>query len=214
MRHTLAVVVTLSMIYLSSLGAAGAVALAGDAVSLRSQYKDAATGHWQAELVWRLVPDEAGHRYSIFRQGASSTAMVLEYDSNHRLTRIEDRLVQMHSRSIDADERMVLSWGFPIPYDDLAPADRRQGEMTISKAVADTRFSYAVIRRVQTISFQQAVSQGMLPDGDSPSAYTGGELTLITIDYEGAILARQLWRADDWWWLYEETESRRTWRMP
>lgn len=212
MRYVIAIVVFLNAICLA-LGISPAGAVDREPFSLRSQYKNSATGGWQGDIVWRLVP-EAEHRHTIFRQGTSSAAMVLEYDEYDRLTRIDDRLVQIHSRSIDADESLVLSWGFPVPYDYLAPADRRQGEMTISKTVADTRFSYAVIRRVQILSFQQAVSQGMLPEGDSPSAYTGGELTLITIDYEGDTLVRQLWQESDWWWLYEETESRRSWRMP
>jgi hypothetical protein len=180
------------------------------AFTVRSEYKQASGDRWKQTVEWEFRPTDA-NRYQVFRFGDSAVQMILTYDADGRLTLVEDHMSPANSRAIDPNQKLVLSWGYPIPYDNLNPTDDFNGTVNLTKTVDQTRFAYAVYREIRSVTGNDAVSAGMI-DADQVPMAADAEFTLITVSYQNSLLVRQLWAEGDSWWLYEETESRRSWR--
>lgn len=178
-------------------------------ILIRSAYRNPDADQSRQNVTWQFLAKEDG-QYEVSREGDASVLMVLHYDADHRLRRVENRMSE--TQMVYADDPMVLSWGFPIPFDDLAPKDKRQGKLTLIKVVGDTRFAYTVHREVQPISVQTAIDEGFIIE-QAPMIPDDASLTLITVRYNDSLIARQLWLDGDHWWLYEETDVRRSWRL-
>ncbi|PIE67735.1 MAG: hypothetical protein CSA23_02865 [Deltaproteobacteria bacterium] len=182
------------------------------AFAVRSVYKQAGADKWTQSVEWKFVSDDA-HRYRIFRSGHSGAQMILGYDADGRLSLVEDCLSPAHGRTRGPNGLMSLSWGHPVPFDDLNPTNGLQGIVKLIKTIDQTRFVYLVERSITPISVADAIDAGMI-DPDRFAMDTDSDLTLIAVNYQNALQVRQLWKAGDPWWLYEETQSRRSWRLP
>ena len=149
------------------------------------------------------------------REGSNEPVIVLTYDPRGRLKQVEKRILR-GNRFVEIEEHpqgpIVLSEGFPVPFDELSPLDESLNHVNIARKAGGLTFSYRVTREITGISPSDAVSSGMV---DQAIATTIGEqnLRLITIRKAGALVVRQLWADGDVFWLYEETPVRRSWRV-
>lgn len=185
----------------------------GAPLVIQSRYLDPATGRWGQEIPWQ-VRGQDGNRYGIFRGGRDDRpAMVLTYDGTGRLTGIQDLLSGTESRDIDPKEPVTLSWGHPVPFDDLDPVSPGPQVLTVRKQVGATGFAYRITKETRLITPEEAVAEGMIAQGREAS-FQGRALQLITILQDKALVVRQLWVKGDKWWIYEETGMRRSWREP
>ncbi len=183
-----------------------------DAFSVRTVYKQAGVDRWTQTVDWNFVPGDE-NRCQVFRSGDAAVQMVLGYDADGRLAMVDDQISHLHIRTLDPNEFMVMSWGHPIPFDDLNPTSGFQGSVKLTKTIDQTRFVYLVDRKITSLSVADAVDAGMI-DPDRFSTRTDTNLTVITISYQNELLVRQLWLEGDSWWLFEETGLRRSWRLP
>ncbi|RZB38057.1 MAG: hypothetical protein SRB2_00403 [Desulfobacteraceae bacterium Eth-SRB2] len=148
----------------------------------------------------------------IFRENREPPDMGLTYSDDGRLISIDDYLSGMKNNTFSPDERIILSWGFPVPYDFLDSYDNNSRDFVVKKKIGDTSFSYHVSREVQLISSDQAISWNMIDENRTPSC--GEKLRLITLKKGDSLLVRQLWPEGATWWIFEETDVRKSWRLP
>lgn len=162
-----------------------------------------------------IFRQESGSRICVSREGSDEPVIVLTYGPTGRLERVEKRILR-GNRFVEIEEHpqgpIVLSEGFPVPFDDLSPFDERLTQANIVKKAGGMTFSYRVTREITGISPCDAVSSGMVDQAIAPTIGVQN-LRLITIRKAGALVVRQLWADGDVFWLYEETPVRRSWRV-
>lgn len=182
-------------------------------IMIRSAYLDSRTVQWGKEVRW-IFTGVSEFRVDVTQEGTEDPVVLLEYDQNGRLQRVEKHIRRGNS-PVQIVERpqspIVLSKGFPVPYDYLAPYDDRLKEAVIKRRAGGLTFSYRVTREIRQISLDEAVAQNMV-EGEMARDLIGKALRLITIRKGGALLVRQLWPDGASWWVYEETPVRRSWR--
>ena len=183
-------------------------------ITIRSVYLDARTGQWGKDVRWNFTEMSNG-RVQVAQEGTRDPVVFLEYDQSRRLTSVEKQIGLGHKKVRVPGTPLgpiVLSEGFPVPYDDLATYDDSIEEMVIKKRAGGVIFSYRVIREIRSISLNQAMTQNMV-DEKMARDLSGKALRLITVQKGGAFLVRQLWPDGASWWVYEETPVRKSWRV-
>lgn len=204
MKHFLIFFVSMSILFAAS------VLAEPSAIQIRSRYLNPATQKWDNEIVWSLIR-QAPRQYGAFRNNQPQPDLVLHYSDSGRLMRTDDKLSGMYSREIGIDETITLSWGYPFPFDDLNPGDSLQTETVSHKRVGDTHFAYHLSKEIRSITPAEALAQGMVRREQS-HAYQDRALKLIVVQHGKSTRVRQLWAEGDSWWLYEDTENRKSWR--
>lgn len=184
-------------------------------IEIRSEYLNSRTQEWGNEVTW-VFRQKGGDRISVSRAGSEEPVIVLTYDSSGRLGYIEKRIPR-GSRFVAIQEHpqgpIVLSEGFPVPFDDLSPFDDGLKEATIEKKAGTLTFSYRVTREVTRISHGDALSSGMVDPTMAKAMGGKGDLRLVTIRKAGGLVVKQLWAEGDAFWVYEETPVRRSRRV-
>ena len=182
-------------------------------ISVRSVYLNPRTGQWGKEVTWTFT--RIGQDLAQVTPGKTQYPVVLlQYDQSGRLKGVE-KLIGRGGRAIRVNEvrsgPIILSEGFPVPYDDLAPHDGEMNEAVIRKQAGGVTFSRTVTREVREIALDMAVAENMV-EGQTAQDLSGQVLKLITITKGGELVARQLWAEGALWWVYEETAVRKSWR--
>ena len=183
-------------------------------VTVRSEYYDSRAHTWGNVTLW-IFRQESPRGICVSGQGSDESVIILTYDLTGRLEHIEKR-IRRGKRFVKIEEvpqsPVVLSQGFPVPFDELLPFDEHLTQANIVKKAGSQTFSYKVTREITGISPSDAVSSGMV---DQKTAETLGvqDMRLITIRKAGALVVRQLWAEGEDFWLYEETPLRRSWRV-
>ena len=184
-------------------------------ITICSVYLDSRTGQWGKKVRWAFTEISEGG-VQVTREGSEDPVVLLEYDQGGRLQRVEKRIGwgDKKLRVIEiALAPIVLSEGFPVPYDNLAPHDDTITEAVIRKQAGGVTFSYKVTREIRDISLDEAMAENMV-DEQMPGNLTGKGLRLITVRKGDSLLVRQLWPGGALWWVYEETPLRRSWLVP
>lgn len=183
-------------------------------VKVRSEYYNSRTHKWDGATMW-IFRQESRGRICVSREGSDEPVIVLTYDPTGRLKQVEKSILR-GNRFLEVKEHpqgpIVLSEGFPVPFDDLSPFDESRNHINISRKAGGMTFSYRVTREITGISPCDAVSSGMVDQGIAATIGVQN-LRLITIRKAGAFVVRQLWADGDVFWLYEETPVRRSWRV-
>jgi len=182
----------------------------GASFSVRSLYLDAASGKWEKEITWVFnVKDSTC--ISVSRGNRAEPDITIYYLPDGLLATVEDH-VSGRRLNTDAkgDSNIVLSWGFPVPYDYLAPFDDNIREVVVKREAGGVTFSHRMTRDIRDIGIDEALSEKMIAPNAAKGLYSE-RLRLITIKRKGDLVVRQLWPAGGPWWLYEETSFRRSW---
>jgi hypothetical protein len=181
---------------------------------IHSQYRNPYNQQWNQEIVWNFRPRKT-NQYAIFQNDQTQPMMLLSYSLTGHLVGITDLSAGISSHSGIAKEGTItLSWGFPIPFDDLDEGGLEETTATVHKQIGETRFAYQITKETASITQEEAAAEGMLkfrsPSADGPVK----SLKLIVVRQNKTILIRQLWETGSHWWLYEETPERRSWLVP
>jgi hypothetical protein len=179
---------------------------------VRSTYLNPVNNQWDQEIKWKYNRT-SNTQIKIFRENRDQPDMMLTYSAGGGLISITDHMSGMKNNSFRPNERVILSWGFPIPYDFLDPLDNNSYELVLKKKIDGTTFSYHVSREIQFISPAEAMARNMI-DKKTAQFYMGKKLKLIIIKKGNSLLIRQLWPEGANWWIFEETDLRRSWHLP
>jgi hypothetical protein len=183
-------------------------------IEVRSQYYDSRTASWGTGVIWKFEQVEEG-TVSVTQSGSDERLVLLQYDKNGHLIRIE-QLIKTGGRTVrmnkPATGPVVLSDGFPVPYDYLSPHEDGVKEVVTKKMAAGVTFSSKSRRETAVISVEQAVAESMV-DGQQARKFFGKDLKLVKVVKGQEVLVRQLWPEGGSWWVYEETPMRRSWRI-
>lgn len=183
------------------------------AATVRSLYLDSASGQWTQRTEWLFQDDGAGN-IAVGKPPGTEPLLVLGYDSAGLVIMITKRL-QRGGRFIEIKEvvegTIVLSAGFPVPYDQLGGGAADTADLQVKNSVGGVIFSAPVSREVSPLAAAEAQALGMLTP-EAAGETVGQGLTLLSVMKAGRLEVRQLWRAGEPFWLYEETPTRKSWR--
>ncbi|MBU0673209.1 MAG: hypothetical protein KJ950_01040 [Proteobacteria bacterium] len=181
--------------------------------TVHSVYLDNTSGQWHQSIDWIFREDDQGN-VSISKQLDSAPLILLDYNKMNLVTVITKRL-QRGDQTIEIKESVhgpiLLSTGFPAPYDQLGSLNVQEGQLNLKTTVADTTFSSTIIRTLLPFSPDEALAAGMLTP-DTIQGNTHQEFTLISIIKTDQPMIRQLWKTGEPFWLYDETPTRKSWR--
>lgn len=181
-------------------------------VTVCSEYFNAISQQWENETTW-FFDRQDDNTIVVTRVGADEPVIVLKYDRADNLVAITKRLTR-GDKIIELEEEVqgpvVLSEGFPVPYDDLSSLDLNSSQLEMTETIADFTFSSAMTREISVISPAEAHVANMI---DQATAATLAEenLRLITIRKAGKLVVQQLWAEGAKFWLFEQTPGRRSW---
>ena len=187
-------------------------------VTVTSVYWDPVIKTWGNETEWVFwlsgdLQKKADYKLKVKRKGTESPVILLQYGSDRKLQKTI-RYLRDHGRLrkiINSySEMIVLSEGFPVPYDYLAPDDMDLKQIVIKKKAGGAVFSYQVEREINDFSFDRALQEGMIKE-EIKNLVMRKNLKWIEVKKDGKLLVRQLWAEDFPWWIYEETPYRKSW---
>ena len=177
--------------------------------SVRSLYLDSISNKWEKEITWIFnVKDSTC--ITVTKENRTEPDLTIRYLPDGLLEEVEDHVSGIHRNRQAKGDKIVLSWGFPVPYDYLAPFDDSISEAVIKKEVGGAIFSCKVTREIQNIGIDEAFSENMIAPNIAKTICLE-RLRLITIKRNGNLVVRQLWPGDGSWWVYEETPHRKSW---
>ena len=191
------------------------------ALTVSSIYWDPALKNWGNEVEWIFTPSGTGtkgtgYTVEVKKSGEESPTMVLHYGANGELTGSDRFPVQDGQRMRIAEVysgKVILSEGFPVPYDYLAPYNATLKKLIVKRTSGGMVFSYEAKREVVNVSGAQAAHDGMVAD-EVWEAVRGRTLRVITVtktSQNETTMVKQLWAEGIPWWIYEETPYRKSW---
>jgi hypothetical protein len=168
-----------------------------------------------APMSWRLTRrqiDASTTRILFYPDAAETEIGDLLIDSKGR---VEASPVFAQQNAFQGEGIFLLS-GFSAPCT-ILPVDKLMADCpsrqtkTLEANIMGQRFARDVEFSCDPVDADECLRQGWIRQGENHS----GQLNMISaVDPEnGRLLVRQLWRTGDVWWLYEETEHHRSWRM-
>ncbi len=180
---------------------------------VRSEYYNSARDIWHNTIHWNFHV-EANGKMSVFKQGDESPLVVVHYDSSGKSFTLQKNL-QQGRRTVNLTEDVagivLLSAGFPVPYDFLAAGNKAESLITTVRTTnGGVTFSSEISRSFVSVTYEEAVLAGMIDDSLLAEAPLQ-DLKLISVYRSGKLQVKQLWRQSDIFWLYEETSLRRSW---
>lgn len=113
----------------------------------------------------------------------------------------------------DTETRLFLSSGHPVPYDWIDPYSKVSGEIKVIMQSGTLKLSKILKKDVQLLSYDQALKSGYLSEENSSLTDSAATFTLFTLTDNGKIILKQLWQDENIFWLYEETELRKSYLM-
>lgn len=182
-------------------------------ITIRSVYFDPQTGRWDREVTWVFSRETEGS-INVCPEGTERPVVRLEYGRDGSLKLVEKFVRRGDTRKLIVDRpasSIVLSGGFPVPYDELAAHDEGVVEVVIRKRAGGSVFSFKISKVTRKIGLDEAVARNMV-GGEQVDNLKGKALKLVTVTKEGRFLVRQLWAEGALWWVYEETAVRKSWR--
>lgn len=187
-------------------------------ITVSSQYWDHVTASWGKDTTW-IFSRAAGSRTGGYNlevrpeEAADEPTAVLSYDGNGALREVNRFLKGAGRTRSVADsftDKVVLSEGFPVPYDFLSPWEAHPKKLTVKRKAGGMVFSSEVERALQDCSLSDALREGWLSE-PMQAQVKGKRLQWIEVKKDGALVVRQLWPEGFSWWIYEETPWRRSW---
>lgn len=177
--------------------------------SVRSLYLDSISNKWEKEITWVFnVKDSTC--ITVTRGDRAEPDITIRYLPDGLLEEVEDHVSGIHRNRQAKGDKIVLSWGFPVPYDYLSPFDDSINEAVVKKQAGGVTFSHMVTRDIRNIGIDEALSENMI-DPNTANTLCSERLRLITVERNGNLVVRQLWPEGGSWWLYEETPNRKSW---
>lgn len=168
-------------------------------------------------IFWKIIPENIRQGYCL-----------KFYDNNRYHCRINIRQDKSHEVSItlfnSSNELVHRSfkaffpvYGFKVPFHmiDMDSLHQNKENFKIIQTAGGSKFSTLFNLSIKIITIKQAKeNQWILPEFKSDKYKNDLEkLYLFLVKSEtGKIILKQLWQENADWWLYEETETEKSWR--
>jgi hypothetical protein len=190
-------------------------------VTVSTLYWDPALNTWGNEVEWNFTPSGisvkgSGSTLIAKKRGEDAPTIVLTYGANGELIGSDRFPVQdgQHKKITEVySGKVILSEGFPVPYDYLSPYNTTLKKLIVKRTSGGMVFSYEAKREVVEISSAQALHDGMIAD-EVRDLISGRRLRVISVtktSKDDATMVKQLWGEGIPWWIYEETPYRKSW---
>lgn len=169
---------------------------------------------------WQVMPEKTSAQGSVTlsffprNSGVSIAQLDLSAQGIVRSARISGVSANRYKK-----EDLLIIPGYPAPCD-ILPVRRifqqqREGpplRFPVKRRIGGQVFADELAIRLSPVSTEEAVSQGWLKHSanDIPMDLYAVEAVNLRKDQ---VLSMQLWQPGADWWLYEETPSRRSWRV-
>ncbi len=184
-------------------------------IRIKSVYFDPVNHKWSEPVIW--IFSRSNENLIEVSGGIDKDIIVkLSYDNNNRLIKVERKNQNEKSKYDIFDyskSSIVLSDGFPVPYDYLGSYDDLSPEAVMKKRAGGVKFSIRFARNIRNVDIDFAQKENMV-NSDMAKRFEDSGLKLITIKRDGKIVAKQLWPENFSWWIYEETPFRKSWLIP
>ena len=184
--------------------------------TVTSSYYIARTGTWGSKVSWNFIKS-AEHEISVYKDDTGEPVMILSYGSTGKIELVRKRLARGDgfveiSEKVSGD--IVLSSGFPVPYDQLLPYEEitGSGSILLKKNIAGLTFSSPLTEKIVPLTTARAMTAEMI-DQQVADRIGNKQLRLLVILQNDELVVRQLWAAGDDFWLYEETPERKSRRL-
>lgn len=179
--------------------------------TILSQYRDLTTHNWGHDKLWQFL-FSTPQNCQVYLQNETSPRLELSYSSDRRIINVSESDGTLHNRTVAVDPHIVLlSHGYPIPFDDIAAGGAINAATVVERrTIAGVAFSEELTTRVVPALFQDVISQGFVRV-DSHDLVTSDQLYWVELYRQNQRIIRQLWQPNLAWWLYEETQERRSW---
>lgn len=184
-------------------------------LKIHSEYTSAGAATTQH---WRFAID--GNEVAVYLDGETAPRLNLVYNAEQRLIAIHSDvdILTVGSPCTANGQNVVLSYGYPVPFDDIHGADIAAGAIVYAKReIAGVKFSRSLTARVTTISVERARSAGYLADALQIDPAAVLRMVAMYAD-DGSCVVRQLWSDAFGCWLYEDNgtdagadAARRSW---
>ncbi|MFH0731112.1 MAG: hypothetical protein V2B19_32810 [Pseudomonadota bacterium] len=189
------------------------VVFADDAtIIVRTEYHLTETGAVR-ETFWNFKRTNAT-TCEVFAPGETEPVIVMRLGPNQVPDRVEKRKLLNGDASAIIENRqasILLSDGFPVPYDFLAPFEATQAPVVLKRQAGGSVFRQTYEKRIEFFSFSEIQSGGFLSE-NMVQKYSGEKFRKVSIYNGEQIVVLQIWPENGDWWVYEETAGRRSWR--
>ena len=197
-----------------------ALALENSTLLVRSEYRESSGSTAPSTLIWEFIPTGDKSQMDVYVKGRPEKILSLTYTKEGRLKRviklIPDGEGVKEIKSDCEDHPIVLSEGFPAPYDYLAPFDENLTQVKLTKQAGGASFSTLFTRGIEKITLKDALQLKMIDKSRAARIKEkdlGQGLKLISIYKGKERVVRQLWAPDDSFWIFEETSLRQSWNI-
>jgi len=182
---------------------------------VESMYRDSETQSWDRQVRW-IFERVGDHSVQVTAQGSPNPVLRIEYDNAGNLRGVKRRLNWPKQEEIilPAGQPILLSHGYPVPYDFICPFDDSVNTAVLRKKSGGVCFAQHVRRKVEQMTLEQALANHMIAQDGVSNLPPGCALRLVSVWREDHLLVKQLWCEGDHWWIYEETPFRKSWRLP
>ena len=180
-------------------------------VRIHSVYRDAIANASAKELLWQV--ESEGQESFVRIEGDQQARLLLVYDHQGRLTKVEDLEQGIHnvSQGVAAD-RVLLSHGYPFPYDDIISDRNGPQQVFERKIIATTIFTRHYDRDVVPVLRTNVLAAGYVSPEIADQLKAEGFYWVI-LSRDGKVEEKQLWNSELNGWVYEEDSGRRSWRL-
>jgi hypothetical protein len=184
-----------------------------DSFRVQSLYFTPGTQQWGDPIIWRFSPIDE-NRIHVSQEGETTPFLRLEYRFGQLVT-VEKRFGKNEFQTeAYPDPQVILSEGFPVPFDYLCPDTPEQKDVIFKKHAGGMVFKTHARREVRDLApgeWDFTSAAGMdFPD----EMQTGLPLRMISIMTDTELQVRQIWPQNGSFWIYEETPFRKSWRIP
>lgn len=181
-------------------------------IVIRTEYPLSETGAVR-EAFWNFKNVNAT-TCEVVAAGDTAPLIVMRFGPNHVLDRVEKRNRSGDSAAVIIENRqasILLSDGFPVPYDFLAPFEEMPSPVVLKRIAGGMVFSLTYEKRIAFLNFQETRSSGFLSES-MIEKYSGEKFRKVSIYNGEQLVVMQIWPENGNWWVYEETSGRRSWR--
>jgi len=164
---------------------------------------------------WRVVPEnrnDAWFGLTFYREDSPQLICQLLFpDSNHDIIINGASVGQNKFQTSD----LLIVPGFPVPCDVIPVADILKSSDSkiyeMKRDISDRKFTDRLQIECNLIHIDEAKRNGWIKEGESVQSDVRRIKVINLRTHE--LMLQQVWPLNGSWWLYEETQYRRSWRV-
>ncbi len=184
-----------------------------DHFSVRSEYKPVDLDSNSSKVIW--IFNKTENYLTVERNGSQKPLLRLKYSTDHSLLEVAGMTIKdgkFIPETIQSYQSpVVLSEGFPVPYDYVSASTDSSDKLIFRKKVGGMVFARKLKKNTTLITVEHAETLGYIDAGIRGELPENKMLQLITLTSGDKTVLRQLWPSNSLWWIYEDTLFRKSW---